>query len=117
MTVAKNGVHFANIDPIPMLADLKAPGCTPFLFSSLLFSFFPLGPKNSLSLTSGRGTVRECFSRSLIADNSSTVSYVGLHLCEFITISQVPDALLRQKAGRGKGNTGLKAITLAANLT
>lgn len=48
------------------------------------------------------------FSHSLIADNSSTVSYVDLHLFEFIITSEVPDDLLKQKAGRSEGNVGLE---------
>lgn len=48
------------------------------------------------------------FSLPLIVDNSSTVSYVDLHLFEFIITSEVPGDFFKQKTGRNKGNVGLK---------
>lgn len=48
------------------------------------------------------------FSLPLTVDNSSTVSYVDLHLFESIITSEVPGDLLKQKTGRSKGNVGLK---------
>ena len=117
MTIVRNGICIADIDTIPMPADLyqfqSASHSSPLLLSSPLLS--PLLP--SISFLSDLRTQHNLWQEqewsghsplSLIVDNSSTVSYVDLHLFEFIITSEVPDDLLKQKTGRSTGNVDLK---------
>ena len=55
----------------------------------------------------GTGVVRACFS-PFFDNSSSKISFVNLHIFEFIITSEFPDDLFKQKSGRGEGKVGLK---------